>query len=359
MYCAPSRCDKTSCESFDIVVTADFTGSVAKKFETRAIVFLAHWMENAGRARDFPLHLACIGSPPESVKWMAKKSNAKITIHAPHPFANKRPSLNKQRGFDVERETDHFLLLDTDVWVLSDISDLRHLGHTIAASPDAKPRVPSSYWNKIYNAFEMPIPSERICSIRGEFGWSLGISPKYAGQENDLTSMFPYYNAGIIYAPWSCNLSTRWVENAERIEALFSNREPSMADEGVLVSDQAAFAVTVQQLKNEGLPFRSLDSSYHMTRHHLYADSSLLSKTNLYHAIGFGNSGRHPMLYAFFLMKKLRREWSLQGRQWLSRAYIRDFWLAHTSVTYPLSRRTYKTYSRHFKQEFSKAKRLL
>lgn len=341
-------------KAIDVIVTADFTGPKIATFENRAIVFLAHWIENAGNARSFPLHLACIGEPPTSVAWMAKRANAQITIHAPHPLAHQRPSLNKQRGFEIEPKTDYFLLLDTDVWVLSDFSDLVELGYTIAAAPDAKPRVPTTYWHEIYAAFGMSPPTERLCSIRGELGWSLGISRTYPGQEEELTNMFPYYNAGILYAPWSCNLSARWAENAYRIADLFSDRSLSEPLEGVLVSDQAAFALAVEQLKREGVPFTSLASHFHGTRHHLYADALELSDVKLYHAIGFARSKSHPFHYGTFLVKKLWREWRLQRQQHPILKRIGDFWTAHTTVTYPLVRRLYQTYKRQYLDAYSK-----
>ena len=44
-----------------------------------------------------------------------------ITSHAPLLFGG---FANKLRGFEVSRETDHILLLDSDMLVLSDIGDL-------------------------------------------------------------------------------------------------------------------------------------------------------------------------------------------------------------------------------------------
>ena len=48
----------------DVVTVPDFSGQAARTFEARTLLFLASWMANAGKARSWPLHLACIGQPP-------------------------------------------------------------------------------------------------------------------------------------------------------------------------------------------------------------------------------------------------------------------------------------------------------
>ncbi len=69
--------------AFDVVTVPDFAGANAHIFEARALFFLASWMERAGAAKEFPVHLACIGEPPESVRWLAERAGASITVHEP------------------------------------------------------------------------------------------------------------------------------------------------------------------------------------------------------------------------------------------------------------------------------------
>lgn len=336
--------------SIDVVVVADFTGPKAQVFEIRTIFFLATWLEYAGSAQQFPLHLACIGTPPPAVARMAERAKAYITLHEPHPLAQLRPSFNKQRGFEVARQTDHLLLLDADVWVLSDFSELATLGYTLAAAPSGKTRVPSHYWHRIYAAFQMDSPPERIATIRGEYGWPLGQTPFYDGQEAELTNMFPYYNAGILYAPWSCSLSERWAENAQRIAALFPNGDPQTgADAAVMVSDQASFALTVEQLKRESVPFVRLSPPFHTNRIHLYAGGIKLSEVKLYHATEFAQERSYPISnYGKLLLKRMMHEWLYRHPNHPRLAYLWDFAISHSTVTYPLLCRIHQAYKKQF-----------
>ena len=80
--------------AFDVVIVPDFSGKAKTTFEARTLYFLASWLECAGKSREFPLHLACIGEPPESVRALAKQCDARISLHAPMGedvgvFANK------------------------------------------------------------------------------------------------------------------------------------------------------------------------------------------------------------------------------------------------------------------------------
>ena len=81
-------------QPFDVVTVPDFSGKNARLFELRALFFLAFWLEYAGSCRDYPLHLACIGPPPESVRRLAARCNAAITIHNPVQ-ANHGQTINK------------------------------------------------------------------------------------------------------------------------------------------------------------------------------------------------------------------------------------------------------------------------
>ena len=54
-------------QGIDVVTVPDFQWPASELFEVRTRLFLGSWLENAGAAREWPLHLACIGEPPPSV----------------------------------------------------------------------------------------------------------------------------------------------------------------------------------------------------------------------------------------------------------------------------------------------------
>lgn len=271
--------------AFDVVVVSDFSGPKVLTFEVQTSFFLASWLENAGQARDFPLHLVCIGEPPQSVRRLAARCNASVTIHQPLGLERRGVS-NKLRGLEVRQQTDRVLLLDTDTLILSDISPLSDLGYCIAAAPDNKPRVPEGYWKKIYEALGMEIPTERIATVRGELGFSRLGKTLYSSQESEILAMFPYYNGGVLFLPWDCGLREIWEDHIRRIAAIFSEEDDAWTSVGE--SNQAGFATAVCHLRDRGIPFTRLPSRFNANYLHIYKRALSLGDMKIFHAFEFG-----------------------------------------------------------------------
>jgi Sulfotransferase family len=269
--------------ALDVVIVPDFRPDLARTFEARTLFFLASWLENAGRARDFPLHVACIGEPPRSVRWLAERCDASVTVHSP-VGAETRGTSNKLRGLEVDGREDSVLLLDADVLVLSDFSGLASMTGCIAAAPSARPRVPERYWSRIYPALGLPLPEERMAGLIGELdcapgGWS----------DSDMRaakSMLPYHSAGVVLSPWDSGLRTVWEDHIRRIASLFRADEPKSRT--VMGSDMAAFATTVAALERQGTPFRRLPDAYNVRNLHLGVGAIAPDDAKLYHASKFG-----------------------------------------------------------------------
>jgi hypothetical protein len=288
-------------EGFDIVTVPDFSGRAKAKFEARTLLFLAAWLENAGNARNFPLHLACIGEPPPSVRQLAGRCGANLTIHQPLQ-ADKKGAANKLRGLEVKGQTRQVLLLDADVVILSDPSSLVDLGHCLAASPAVHPRVPEEYWRKIYTSLGRPLPSERIRSLTDELDRVPLHKPHYPGQNDEAKAMVPYFNSGVVYAPWDCDLRAIWENNIRYIASLFSTAE--RVSPWISSSDQAGMALSFQMLREKGVPFHRLSAADHTVPIHIFRHALALSDIKLFHALGlFGGDtlvkGLRPALGSY------------------------------------------------------------
>ncbi len=275
--------------AFDVVVVSDFSGPKVLTFEVQTSFFLASWLENAGQARDFPLHLVCIGEPPQSVRRLAARCNASVTIHQPLSL-DQRGMSNKLRGLEVRQQTDRVLLLDADILVLSDISSLSDLGYCISAAPDNRPRVPERYWKAIYPALGMQAPTERIASGSGEVGLTRLGKMHYSSQESEFLAMFPYYNTGVLFLPWDCGLREIWEDHIRRIKALFSEQDEAWKSVGE--SNQAGFATALQQLRGGGLPFKRLPSCFNANFVHIFSRTLSLGEMKLFHAFELGTKVR-------------------------------------------------------------------
>lgn len=281
---------------FDVITVPDFSGQQNGVFEARTLVFLASWLEYAGTSREFPLHLACIGQPPASVRRLAARCNARITIHEPLKLRHDHHVGNKFRGLEIEPETDRFLLLDVDVAILSDLAPLASFGDCIAACPDDAPNVAATDWETIYSAFGLPLPPmirPLVCEL------DLPRFPRrmmgFEAEDGQIEAMLPYYNGGVVFAPWACNLRERWEANILRIAALYDERREKR--KWIHQSDQAALAVTIQTLAAEGWPFHRLPDAFNARWQHLYAGRPDLHDIAVMHCCWnfLSSIGREPV----------------------------------------------------------------
>lgn len=255
---------------FDVITVPDFSGKDNRVFEARTLVFLASWLENAAASRAFPLHLACIGEPPASVRRLAGRCNARITIHEPLRLRHDHHVGNKFRGLEIEPETDRFLLLDVDIAILSDLTPLAAFDDCVAACPDDAPNVAAADWETIYAAFGLVLPRmirPLVCEL------DLPRHPQrlmgFEAGDGQVEAMLPYYNGGVVFAPWACGLRERWQANILRIASLYDERRETR--KWIHHSDQAALAVTIEMLAAEGWPFRRLPDAFNARWQHLYA----------------------------------------------------------------------------------------
>lgn len=305
---------------FDVITVPDFSASGRAVFEARTLVFLASWLENAGASRHFPLHLACIHEPPKSVRLLAERCNASITVHEPLKLRNDHHVGNKLRGLEIEPRTDRFLLLDVDIAILSDVSVLSAMGDCVAASPEDAPNVPREDWRRIYGAMEMPVPKP-ISPLVSEL--DLPRFPRammgYEAGDDQVEWMLPYFNGGVVFAPWACGLRDVWESNILGIARLFDDRRDTR--KWIHHSDQAALALSIAMLERDGWPFRRLPDAFNARWQHLYAGTPPVDDIAIMHCcwnflsvIGQGAVNAESVadaLEKFFFVKVKHRFWKL------------------------------------------------
>jgi hypothetical protein len=308
----------------DVVTVPDFDGPDRDLFEARTLLFLACWFEFGGDARSYPLHVACIGEPPASVRRLAGRCGALLHAFPALPRGTFR-GLNKLRGLEVPARSDRLLLLDTDVLVLSDFSGIATLGPTIAASPAVRARVPADYWVRIYEALGVPAPATRVVSLVGRFNAGHLDPPAYPDQLTESRSMLPYYNGGVLLLPHDAGLRAQWESHVAIIDSLFG---PGVLARGaVAASDQAGLAAAVVALGRQGVPFTHLADSFHATWLHLYRRALPLDDVRFFHAFGLARarSARRGVTfrtddYCWQLARRLAATWrgDLEGPSGLS-----------------------------------------
>ena len=108
------------------------------------------------------LHIAAIGKAPQSVRVLADHCNARATEHQPLFSGG---FYNKQRGFEVSHKTNHLLLIDTDVFLFSNVCNLlTHIGEdSVSAAVDGcLPVITNTEWRKLYDGLDVPPPEYKL-----------------------------------------------------------------------------------------------------------------------------------------------------------------------------------------------------
>jgi hypothetical protein len=245
----------------DVVTVADFEGRAAARFELRTLLFLGAWIQHQGSSRTWPLHLVCIGEPPRSVQRLAKRAGASVSVHGPLVF-NPRRNSNKLRAFDIAPTTDRLLLLDTDVVVLRDLSPLAALvGCGIGVGVATLNYLPEETWKALYETTGVPYPGatgtawcadEHLASRRGLTSDQAALS----------SCMPPFFNSGVILAPWHADLGARWSRHHEQIVQFLQEHPTDWPGEQV-ISDEPALATAVEHLRLQGTPAVMIPWIYH------------------------------------------------------------------------------------------------
>ena len=319
---------------FDVVLVPDFSDPVARRFEIMTLLFLASWIEFGGRSRDLPLHLACIGEVPDSVRTLAERCGAKIATHSPLHFGE---FANKLRGFEISRQTDHVLLLDSDMLVLSEIHDLPSAlgGDFISAAASIGPcRIPTHRWISAHEALGLPYPENQVVPLNRKLD-TFQCAP-YRAQED----FPPYYNGGIVYAPWASRLGEVWRDHLTR----FLESSPDILGAKRKFRNQPSLATAIHELQLKGFGFRLLPDDYHVLWQHIAAGSVTSQETRLLHTVGFGRWGSKSNsntaeedidIYLFNILRLTRSLRSHRGpltrmtHRFTRRPQIRDCYRAH------------------------------
>lgn len=273
--------ERSPATGLDVITVPDF--SVAgHRFEARTLFFLASWIDSGPKKHPCSLHLACIGEPPKGVSALAEIAQAKISVHEPLLFGY-GGFVNKLRGLEVVPQHSRFLLLDADILVWSDPTDVVQFGNCLAASAAARPRIPAEYWPQIYAQLGIPVPEERIPCRYHQTGRKLPHDP--ALERGDR--MTPYFNTGVIYGPWPAGLRGMWAAHARTIANAFGAK-PGVPLSVSHCDDQVAFSTALQELR-QSISFRFLPDRYHVIRPVLACGTVTLSDMVLLHAVGFLN----------------------------------------------------------------------
>ncbi len=243
----------------DVITVPDFSGASSARFELRTLLFLCAWMRHRGASRSWPLHIACIGNPPESVRRLAALAGASLTSHEPMPppFSS---TGNKLQGLEIVPTAGRFLLLDTDVLVLRDLDPLaQEVGEGIGAGPARFNLLPEPIWRRIFDC------------VGGRY-------PVIAGPP-------PYYSSGEILAPWSLGLGSVWREHVRRILEAFAPDPLSGNWKWQRHAEQHGLATAIEAFRQRGIPVSMIPPPFRARPYMLLARTIRWRQVSLFHYV--------------------------------------------------------------------------
>src|SRR5262249_34880872 len=138
------------------------------------------------------------------------------------------------------------------------------------------------HWRRIYPGLGLAVPEERVVSVNGQLRGSLYARPTYPEQNDDLRSMLPYYNSGVLLVPRGSDLRHLWEDHLARIRAMFTPGEDAYRT--VSSGDQVALTTAIAALRSAGLPFAFLPDRFHAAQLHVYRRTLPLEDIALFHA---------------------------------------------------------------------------
>ncbi len=303
---------------FDVVIVPDFGGRAKLTFEARTLYFLASWIEFAAASRGFPLHVACIGEPPPSVRLLAERCGARISLHQPMGdqlgvFAN------KLRGFEAPLETDRIFLLDVDIFILSDLSPLAELvpADAIAATHSHSAIILPEMWEELYARLDMTPPA------RGMMDFHLTLED---GVPAPRGALYPSFSSGAVLAPKRSDLHKLWIEHLSVLAEFRARWTEKLTPLNMLCGDEPALATAMHLLERRGQQIVVMPDRFHGKWRHLYRRSPKLNEFALFHmsssfAQGETLNEKLDPKSTFYQRKLLRR----YGKRWLRHS------AAHTS----------------------------
>ncbi len=296
----------------DVITVPDFAGPAAARFELRTLLFLGSWMRHRGTSRSWPLHLACIGAPPASVRRLAELAGVSITVHDPMPAPFPGTS-NKLRGLEITPTAERFLLLDTDTVVLNDLEPMEGaVGDGIGVGPATANHVGEDDWRRIYTCVGAPFPGPTGTCWRAQ--WDL--SP-YRPASPELMArclrMPPYYNSGVVMAPWRIDLRSVWRRHLDLILSGSADELARRDPISIRRTDQFSLATAIETLRLSGARVETLPLAYQVRPPLLlsgvltWADVALFHYVNMFRDYGESVTEVRGLLYGDRLQAIRRR----------------------------------------------------
>ena len=263
--------------AIDVVVCPDFAGPLGQVFEARTLLFLGSWLEHEGASRSWPLHLVCIGEPPEPVRQLAGRCGAIVSVRDGLPGLGNR-IMNRLRGLEIESRTGRILMVDCDAIVLRDLAPVLELGDCFAAIVGPRNPLSADLWREVFDLAGVKMPQERVEP------WVLGVADRLPPQERRGTfqePMPPYFQAAVYLVPARSSLRANW----ERIQRTLSERyagRPRPYDR-LWKKTQCSLSVCVAILASEGIPWRWLPTSLNASNLMYVSGELSCQETRIFH----------------------------------------------------------------------------
>ena len=154
------------------------------------------------------------------------------------------------------------------------------------------PHLSIAQWQSLYWRLGMEPPSERVAMAEA----GLDTPTPNRGHGSEIVATLPYFNSGVVSAPWSFDLGEQWerlIDEVPRIVLQVGGKEnvPHHA-----LYDQPPLAVAVETLRRQGKPTHILPDSLHARWQHFCRGSVTFDDAMVVHNTGIFKPSAMPDL---------------------------------------------------------------
>ncbi len=148
-----------------------------KSYEHSAVRLARSIRTNGGKYNNVKIKMWYGEDVPPSNNTIVKLKDLGCDLHQGRCLFSRYPLYNKVEACGMEFDTDYAVWMDSDIYVLDDLSDLLETDKDVLVSPDQKSihrwsrTTENAKWQQIYKKLDVPEPKVKIeCHIDGKPG---------------------------------------------------------------------------------------------------------------------------------------------------------------------------------------------
>ena len=205
------------------------------------------------------------------------------------------------------------MLLDTDIVLFRSIDHIcRYLDpSSLVLGYASGVQVSLAQWAVLYDRLDMALPTSRVPMVNASLGSAFRNHPHYG----EFPATLPYFNAGVIAAPWNFDLGTRWKRLIDFVPKILQGDE--RVEQPIVphaLYDQPPLAIAAEMLRRQGKRVSILPDALHARWQHFCQGLVSVDDALIVHNTGIFKPSASPDVLEGILEYSLRSRNRMNNR---------------------------------------------